>query len=510
MTAPVLDRAVAFAAPSWPADTATHWSRVAEEIAQVAQSAGVSGRRFLDVAAYVRSLLELGAYGAVAERLTERPVARAVLTVWAADEALAWASMPALFPRVRESLLHQPSRISGTFLAAVLFRCFDRLDGTAPGLFAAVSGTLLEVARQVADGSDAGGPLAAVVQEPQHWVAPDGPAVLARHLVESGKTLDEHLRATGVAGMEGRFGILARREYYLAQIAGADHRVEGHAFLADVRREAVKAAETDDDLSFGHALLAALCAKPAGQDPSSQWLDAITEIGGDPRHRETAAWQKWWRPIEPQLVDRAARWVAGVDLGVYLTALDDYAEHHGNDSIRRMLPARARFLRGLYESGLVRDVRLVLGSEVRVAMRRRLGGLSADAPYYTGPQAPATAVVILVCDGFTVVEGSHNFQLYLYAGDPVPMLVDRRRRSYDTVDLKDTVPTQHRQAHGGGRQVQYRHNEIWQPKAIDFLRSIGVVVDPRAVLSAADYERDRVRNLPQRQAQPRRWWRYRG
>jgi glycyl-tRNA synthetase beta subunit len=102
---------------------------------------------------------------------------------------------------------------------------------------------------------------------------------------------------------------------------------------------------------------------------------------------------------------------------------------------------------------------------------------------------------VLTCDGFTVVEGSHNFRIYLYAGDPVPMLVDRRRRAYMLTDFKDTVPGRHREIHGDGRQVRYGHNETWQPKALAFLRSIGVAVDPRAVYSAADFEKQRLREL---------------
>lgn len=507
------ERAVTFTAPAWPADNARQWTRLAEQAADAARSAGTSSGRFLDVVAHVRELLAQGAYGAVAERMGERQVVRAILTVWAGDEALACASMPALFPSARSHLLDQPSRISATVLAALFWRRFDRLDGAEPGMFATVGGTLYEVARRLLhDGGEAGGPLAAVAREPQYWITASAPAALARHVAQAGLSLDDCLREAGVAGIEGRFGVLARREYYLVQIAQVDHATDGHVFLADVSREPVKAAETGDDLSFGHALLAALCDKPTNRDPSAQWLGAITEIGGDPRHRETERWRRWWAPVPPHLTDRAARWMAGADLSVYLDALDEYARREGGDGLRRMLPARVTFLRGLYQSGLVRDVRLILGSEVRSGMRRRLGGLSVDAPLYTGPQAPTTAVVVLVCDGFTVVEGSHNFQLYLYAGEPVPMLVDSRRRMFDADDLKDTVPALHLRTHGQFRQVQYRHNEIWQPKAIEFLRNIGVVVDPRAVLSAADYERERVRNLPSHtraRTSSRTWWRNR-
>lgn len=493
--ADVFQRAVRFSAPEWPADNAVRWSGLAQQASGVGQGMGASGARFADLVAHIRSLLAQGAFDSVVERLGERRVLRALLTVWAGDD-LAWMSMPTLFPAARERLVERPSRLAGTVLAALFWRVFDRLDAAGPGLFADVGGTLYEVARRVvADDGDTAGPLGAIARSPGHWLTAESPARLAADLVAGGWSMDDHLRAAGVSGMEGRFGILARREYYLAEITRADHTAVSHTFLADVTREVVKAAETENDLSFGHALLAALCDKPVAQDPSTEWLEAITGIGGDPRLRETEQWRRWWSGIPADLTARAARWMVGADLQVYFDALDDYANLHGSEGMRRMLPARTTFLSGLYRSGLVREVRLILGDEVRRGMSRRPGRLPVHPARYTGTNAAETAVVVLTCEGFTVVEGSHNFQLYLYAGDPLPMLTDPRRRVYSLTDFKDTVPDRHRQIHGEGRQTRYRHNEIWQPKALDFLRGIGVTVDPRAVYSAEDYERQRRREL---------------
>lgn len=491
----VFERAVRFSVPEWPADNVVRWSGLAQEASGVGQGMGASGARFADLVAHIRSLLTQGAFDAVVERLGERRVLRALLTVWAGDD-LAWMSMPTLFPAVRERLLDRPSRLAGTVLAALFWRVFDRFDAASPGLFAAVGGALYEVARQVvADDGDTAGPLGAIARSPGHWLTAESPAALAADLASAGWSMDDHFRAVGVAGMEGRFGILARREYYLAEIDRADHTAADHAFLADVTREAVKVAETEDDFSFGHSLLRALCDKPVAQDPSAEWLEAITGIGGDPRLRETEQWRRWWSVIPAELTQRAARWMVGADLQVYFDALDDYATSHGSEAMRRMLPARTAFLGGLYRSGLVREVRLILGDEVRRGISRRPGGLPVHPARYTGTNAAETAVVVLTCEGFTVVEGSHNFQIYLYAGDPLPILTDPRRRVYSLTDFKDTVPARHREIHGDGRQTQYRHNEIWQPKALEFLRGIGVIVDPRAVYSAADYEKQRRREL---------------
>lgn len=494
MTEP-FQRAVRFSVPEWPADNAVRWTRLAQQASGVGQGLGASGARFADLVAQVRRLLAEGAFDTVAGRLGERRVLRALLTVWAGDD-LAWMSMPKLFPAAREQLVARPSQITSTVLAALFWKVFDRLDAASPGLFAAVGGTLYEVAQQVvADGGDTAGPLGAIVRSPGHWLTARSPATLAMDLVTAGLSMDDHLRAVGVVGMEGRFGVLARHEYYLAEIARADHTRDGHPFLADVTREAVKAAETDDDLSFGHALLTALCDKPMASDPSTQWLEAITGIGGDPRLREKEHWRRWWSVIRPDLIERAVRWMVGADLQVYFDALDEYAAHQGTDKMRRMLPARTNFLRGLYRSGLVREVRLILGDDVRQGVVRRPQGASIDAARYVGTNAAETAVVVLTCEGFTVVEGSHNFQLYLYAGDPLPMLTDPRRRVYSRTDFRDTVPDRHRAIHGEDRQARYRHNEIWQPKALEFLRGIGMTIDPRAVYSAEDFEKQRRREL---------------
>lgn len=491
----VFRRAVAFSVPAWPVDNAARWSDVAQRAASLAEGSGASDQRFAELVAHVRTLLARGELDAVAARLGEQRILRALLTVWAGED-LAWMSLPTLFPLVRVRLLERPTRQTGVLLSALFWRVFDRLDAAGPGLFAAVGGTLYEVARQVvADDAAAGGPLGAIAREPSHWLTVESPGLLARHLVATGRSMDDHLRAVGIAGMEGRFGILARREYYLAEIARADHASAEHLFLADVTRAAVKAAETDDDLSFGHTLLAALCDKPADREPSGPWLEAITGIGGDPRLRETDQWRRWWAAIPAHLTERAAHWMVGADLGVYFDALDDYAVQHGSDAMRRMIPDRIAFLHGLYRSGHVRAVRLVLGDDVRRGIVRGSRGVAVDAARYSGPNAAGTAVVVLTCTGFTVVEGSHNFKIYLYAGEPVPLLVDPRTRVYTLADFKDVVPSRQAAIHGDGRQVRYGHNEVWQPKALEFLRSIGVPVDPRAVYTAEGYERQRRREL---------------
>lgn len=494
MTVDTFQRAVSFSVPPWPEDNVERWAGLAERAAAQAHGRGESGGRFADLVAQVRGLLAQGAFDVVGDRIVEQRFLRALLTVWAGDD-VAWMSMPALFPAAQARLLERPSRRTGMILAELYWKVFDRLDAAGKGLFTDVGGTLYDVARRLADDGETGGPLGAVAQSPHQWLTVQAPGSLARHLVSEGRSMDDHLRATGVYGMEGRFGVLARRAYYLEEIARADHTADGHPFLDDVTRAAVTAAETEDDLSFGHALLSALCDKPVDRDPSAQWLDAVVGIGGDPRLRETAEWRRWWSAVPAELTARACRWMVGADLQVYFDALDDYAQHYGSVEMQRMLPARTRFLRGLYRSGLVREVRLVLGDEVRRVLSRRATSARVDAARYTGPNATTTAVVVLVCDGFTVVEGSHNFSLYLYAGEPVPLLVDPRKRSYALSDFKDVVPAQHESTYGTGLQVRFRHNEIWQPKALHFLRAIGVAVDPRAVYSAEDYEQQRRREL---------------
>lgn len=482
------DRTVVFQVQPWPDDLAESWKSLAERAAKVADEAGV-GDRLPELMAEARARAEAGDREGLCERVADRRFARALLQVWSDDPALAEASMlPEIFDRL--GVRARPGRHVTVVLVALFWRHFDLLDDVRGGLFSAVRRAVercVEYALDQSAGNQVADPLRYLARTPHLTLVADAPAAFAAHAVERGVPLDQVVEEAGLRPLlspSGRFAQLAYHAYYLGEIARADHTRDTHAFLSDVATSAVRSVQGDGVPRLGHELLAALCDKPSV--PSTSWLDAILEMAGDPRQR-TAKWDQWWRYVREDLVERASRWMVGEDLRTWLKAIEAHARENNQDQ-DRMFTRRRTLLTGLYEQDKIREVRLVLGYGVRESVRKRLGGLRIDAARMDRERD--LAVIIVFGDGFQIVEGTHNFKMYLYAGSPAPTLENRSKRVYTRDDFRHSVPAEFARQGGLDRdRAEIPHQGFWQPNALRFLKQHGVPIDPAAVLDSPDLRR---------------------
>lgn len=238
---------------------------------------------------------------------------------------------------------------------------------------------------------------------------------------------------------------------------------------------------------FGHELLRALVDKP-DKAPSDEWLEAILEIGGDPRLQNSAMWRKWWQPLPANTRRQATRWMSVEDLRLFLLAVESFGREEGIADLSRLFPPRKKFLWGLYDSGKVKETRLILGDNVRKAVRNQLGRIRTDAA--TLKTLRDTAVIYVDCEDFHLVEGSHHFKLWIYAGRPAPALVDRSKRTFTPDDLRVDVPEQHAKQHPHGTLARREviHRGLWQRGPLEFLiEDYGIYLDPAELLTSEDY-----------------------
>jgi hypothetical protein len=172
-----------------------------------------------------------------------------------------------------------------------------------------------------------------------------------------------------------------------------------------------------------------------------------------------------------------------------------------------MFPRRKTFLWGLYDQGLVKETRLILGSSARDGIVRQLGPLRTDTAILT--ERRDTSVIFINCGSFHIVEGSHSFKMWLYAGRPVSALADRHHRQFSPTELIETIPAEHAASHPGGLDAHLgvAHQGLWQAKPLDFLvEELGVPVDLSKVLSAEDlYDLRLKKGLPVRGSKQRAW-----
>lgn len=482
--------------PEWPPHELARWDALAQRAFEIATRAG-TGARFRRTVDEVRRLVAEGQLDELDRRLGDHRFARALLTVWHDDEQVARASLT----RDRLSALTGQSRLTRlttVSLIAVLLKYFDMLDTWEPGFLAAVGAATLQAVERQSVRHARGDVVETFRRDHHYMVRAEGPANLVEALATQDVALDDYIRRTGLLGFaKGRFGDRLRHAYYIAQIRAADHTLSGHGFLGELALQTVLETPGRDGLHFGHEVLEALTDKPA-DPPSDEWLGTILDIAGDPRLKNTPRWRKWWEPVSERARDQVIRWLSAEDLRLFLLAVENFGRDASVEDLARLFPPRKKFLWGLYDSGRVHETRLILGRNVRGSVQEQVTRVRTDVALYR--DGHDTAIIYVDCGDFHLVEGSHNFRLWVYAGRPVPMLTDRTKRSFTRQDLIYDVKDQHAEQHPDGylAHIDVRHKGFWQRRPLEFLiEDYGIDLDPEQLLTAEDYDKLKyVHGLP--------------
>jgi hypothetical protein len=489
-----------FELPDWDESSRSSWTELVARASRQRRDAG-GGRTFTVLMDEIRTAIDRGEIDTIVSRLHERRVARALVSVWTHDVERARVSMtPDLVTSVVERQDPHPTRMLVRALVDLLLRHFDLLDTWTAGLFDATS----EATRRAASLTPParGRLLLADVADtardrPEEILARSAPRRVAELLIQSGadgvpRPLDDWIRERGLYGYDsGRFGLLVRQSVYLEQVARADHTAPAQlGFLEEITTKRVIDAPGTGGLFFGHDVLEAMTAKTGGA-PCDEWLEALVAVGGDPRLQRSSQWNRWWEPLPLAAREKAVRWMSVEDLRLFLEAVDTYARDNRKEDMLRMFPARKQFLWGLYTQGLVRESRVILGNRARASVQRQLGRLRTDVSSLTARSD--TAIVVLDCGTFHLVEGSHSFKLWIFDGPARPILTDRSRRTFTPEMLTYTVPRDHAEHHRAGNRAHVsitHHESTWQHHAVRYLvEELGVNLDPRSVMSADDYHR---------------------
>jgi hypothetical protein len=475
--------------PAWEPDALQAWRSHTERISALSRAPG-SGRNFEALLQHARDMLITGQTEAVVERSQHRRFFRAVVTAWCDDAALVQRT---LTPELLQRLLPPAtwSRLTTITFATLFMEHFDHLDYWHPGLFDAARQMVLEASSTPSrhGGSDL---VDALRAHSSFLLELDGPSRLATVLASNGADLTEWMRSNHLtAYLDSRFGRLARDAFYLAWIRTADPEQGDHSLLGTISEEVVarqRIETTDvDGRFFGHEVLKAL-TEAKTRNPSTAWVAGVLGIGGDPRMRQTDLWQVWWSKVPTDHVDRAARWMRGIDLKAFLNGVEQYALETANEDMQRMLERRKRLLLGLYEQDRVDDVRLILGDEIRRWITRTVP-FALDVARLRGYARQDTAVIYVDCGDFSLVEGSHNFKLHVYTGGQVEGISARRSGGFTVDELRSDLPIRHKARHGDESHLDVIHHVggEWIRKALDYLWSKGVRLDERSLMSSNDF-----------------------
>ena len=287
---------------------------------------------------------------------------------------------------------------------------------------------------------------------------------------------------------QGRFLDICHAQYYLdtlREIAVG----EQHDVLHELLKHDVATMPFEEGKRIGHIALEIIIDRSAGA-PSEIWQNFVLNLAGDPRIANTANnYRQWWKPIGENRIKAVTSWLAKEDLRLFLGAIEEYANYIGDEALNRMFPARKRFLEGLYEHGFVRNARLMLGNQAELTVKRVLGK-SLTTSYIKLRGMAQTSIIYLDCGDFHIIEGSHNFKLWIYMGLPSEKLNDYSLSELNHFALTNSFPQEYKRNYPKGELMPIQHSPTsWQKNAIDFLTQNSVELDLEKLFDKDEYRR---------------------
>jgi len=369
------------------------------------------------------------------------------------------------------------------------FQKFDELDEVDAGLFQSVESVIRSQLQKIPQSQRAlssQDPITALQKNYDWLVDIEGPAALSNKVRKSGDELEQRFSRLGLVGYDtGRYGALCRAHYYIETLNDVPVG-EWHQVFDELLKPSVSRAPYGEGKRIGHAALEIIIDR-AGSEVSETWQDLVIGIAGDPRIKSSSTdYREWWKPLGEARVEKVRGWLSREDLKLFLKALEQYGIESGKADLKRMFPARKRFLEGLYEQKLIRNTRLMLGHAAEGIVKRLLGDeIKTNFATLEGTLADK-AIIYLDCGDFHLVEGSHSFKIWVYLAKPGTLVSSYDFTSFNHGDLTHATPSQYRAMYDLPYEA-VTHNGTWQSKVINFLADHGIEMDIESLLTKPEY-----------------------
>ena len=474
----------------WQAQDFARLLENTERLSKMAQSAGTGSRRFEEAQEALLAAAQRGEQ-ALYERL-RRPIdirALSYLLGSQGDEAQPIRLTPQLVSRLTGPR-RQLSTLTLLHLISAWCRRYDQFNHPQ-GLQAL--GRLLQ--SQLEQRQDTGhtGMLSLYIKHRVLLFSADAVSQLARQAYDSNDfegTVCQYGLATQA---DSRLVTLARACYYVACLealpVGADSPL-----LRKVTQPDIRDAPLDGEGELiGHAVLRSLISRAGASTISDAWRNTILSIAGDPRvPRSHPNYLKWWSRLERALTDKVRGWLAGFDLKLFLSALEQYGQDRNDEELQRMYPARKRFLEGLLEQGLVNNTRLFISPDMEQYLTTAFD--KKELPAYAIVRGSRSMIYLNVA-GVHILEGSHNRAIYGVPRLPkASRILDFDIRKFHERDLGKGLLEQYAAEFNGQRrdQLEVRHRSEtfnWQYQVIQYLQRQGITLDIERLFTPRDYFR---------------------
>ena len=295
------------------------------------------------------------------------------------------------------------------------------------------------------------------------------------------------------AQADSRLVTLARACYYVARLETLPVDADS-PLLNKVTQPEIRDAPLDGEGELiGHAVLRSLISRADASSVSDAWRNTILSIAGDPRvPHGHPNYLNWWSRLEPALTNKVRGWLAGFDLKLFLSALEQYGHDRNDEDLQRMYPARKRFLEGLLNQGRVNNTRLFISPDMEQYLTTAFD--KKELPAYAIVSGSRSMIYLDVA-GVHILEGSHNRAVYGVPRLPqAGRILDFDIREFDERVLGRGLLEQYAAEFNEHRrdQLEVRHhpeNFNWQHKVIEYLQRQGVALDIEKLFTPEDYRR---------------------
>jgi len=465
------------------------WGKLTANTKKIADGAGQS-QEFKALEEGVRRLVLQGDFEQVKKILRKRRGVRVLTQLWIDNNEVRKNSFNESFISFIQELHPKLGMSSLMNLISLLYRYFDDLNiGTAFHKLTAWLSQQIDL--RLKDRKRDSDTILSVLHQHKSWLfdmtAPKAVVDLAKknHL-----DLNDQLKQLRLSELpQGRFLNICHAQYYLETLRdiplGEDHEI-----LSELSKTEVAGMPYEDGKRIGHIALEIIIDRSGGA-PSSVWQNFVLDLAGDPRIASTAKnYREWWMPIGENRIKTVTSWLAKEDLRLFLGAIEEYGKQSGDEALNRMFPARKQFLEGLYEHGIIRNTRLMLGNSAASTVKKVLGkSMTTNFIKLSDSSMNDKAVIYLDCGDFHIVEGSHAFKLWIYMGLPSARLSDYSLKKLSHSDLTTGFVRDFNNAYDEGSYKAITHSPTtWQRNAIEFLAENGVELDLEKVLSREDYQ----------------------
>lgn len=314
-----------------------------------------------------------------------------------------------------------------------------------------------------------------------------GPEKIVDFAIKNNRDLNDVMQMVGIPeGQSGKYLDICKQHYYLETLKSLEPGDESKIFDELSQDAVVKMPYHDKWL--GHEVLSIMVQKGIdSQDVlPDNWLKIILNMADDPRISRRS---EWWSLLSHQHIEAVQGWLAGFDLELFLKALSNYAETSYDDSLKRMFPARAKFLRGLYDHKLISLSKLFVGRAPRRYLEAKYN--HEQMPTFSRLNHADLSVIYLKVGSIHMVEGSHSFSLRLY--DELPdggqFSFASRSRGFGNRELGVGLAEKYKnQYQKDAFSVTHDLYFNWQHKVMQELDKQGIAVEAEWVLERDDYD----------------------